>query len=126
MKENINVSHLYEFDKMPMEKMSDKIARKYIYRVNALLVLFDLKKGAIIPDHHHESEQITCIIKGKVRVISEAREFIVSKGEVLLIPPYAVHHFEALEDTHDIDVFSCLRRDWLEATDNYLTGFTQK
>jgi quercetin dioxygenase-like cupin family protein len=114
------IPHLYEFDKMPMEKINDKISRRYVYGVHAMLVLFDLKKGAIIPDHNHESEQVTYIIKGKVRVHSEGKEFIVSKGEVLLIPPYAMHRFEALEDTHDIDVFAPIRKDWIEGTDNYL------
>ena len=110
----------HEFDKMPMEKLNDKVSRRYVYGVNVMLVMFDLKKGAIIPDHHHESEQITYIVKGKVKVFSSGKEFIVSKGEVLVIPPNVVHRFEALEDTHDIDVFSPLRKDWLEGTDNYL------
>ncbi|MBI3259127.1 MAG: cupin domain-containing protein [Ignavibacteriae bacterium] len=109
-----------EFDKMPMEKMNDKISRRYVYGVHVMLVFFDFKKGAIIPEHHHESEQITYIIKGKVRVFSGDKKFVVSKGEVLVIPPNVLHRFEALEDTFDIDVFSPLRRDWLEGTDNYL------
>ena len=53
---------LYEFDNMPMEKLGDKVSRRYIYGENAMLVLFDLKKGAVIPEHHHVSEQITYII----------------------------------------------------------------
>jgi quercetin dioxygenase-like cupin family protein len=105
---------------MPMEKINEKISRRYVYGKNAMLVFFDLKKGAIIPEHHHESEQITYIIKGKVRVFSGEKEFLVAKGEVLLIPSNTPHRFEALEDTFDIDVFSPLRKDWLEGTDNYL------
>lgn len=111
---------LHEFDKMPMEKLNDKISRRYIYGEKIMLVLFDLKKGAIVPEHHHESEQVTYIIKGKVKVFSEGKEFVVAKGEVLVIPSNTPHRFEALEDTFDIDVFSPLRQDWLEGTDHYL------
>lgn len=111
---------LYEFDNMEMEKLNDKISRRYIYGEKAMLVLFDLKKGAVIPEHHHESEQITYIIKGKVRVFSGGKEYVVSKGEVLLIPSNTPHRFEALEDTYDIDVFSPIRQDWLSGTDSYL------
>lgn len=111
---------LYEFDKMPFEKMTDRIFRRYVYGKNGMLCCFDLKKGAVIPEHHHESEQITYIVKGKVKVFSAGKEFLVSKGEVLVIPPNTPHRFEALEDTIDIDVFAPIRRDWIEGTDTYL------
>jgi len=116
----MKLPHLYEFEKMPFEKMNDKVNRRYVYGENAMLCYFDLKKGAIIPEHHHISEQITYIVKGKVRVFSGGKEFIVSKGEVLLIPPNTPHRFEALEDTIDIDIFSPIREDWLAGTDTYL------
>lgn len=113
---------LYEFEKMPFEKMSEKISRRYVYGEKAMLVYFDLRKGAIVPEHHHENEQITYIVKGKVRVIAGGKEFIVSKGEVLHIPSNVPHRFEALEDTIDIDIFSPPRQDWLDGTDTYLKG----
>ncbi len=112
----------YEFEKMPFEKMSDKIGRKYITGENAMLAYFDLKKGAIIPEHHHINEQITYIIRGKVRVLIGKEEFIVRAGEVLHIPPNTPHRFEALEDSIDLDIFSPIRQDWLEGTDTYLKG----
>jgi quercetin dioxygenase-like cupin family protein len=111
---------LHEFEKMPFEKLNNKVSRRYIYGEKVMLVYFDLKKGAIIPEHHHVSEQVTYIVKGKVKVLSGGKEFIVSKGEVLLIPSNTPHRFEALEDTIDIDVFSPPRQDWIEGTDNYL------
>jgi quercetin dioxygenase-like cupin family protein len=112
----------YQFEKMEFEQLSEKIARKYVYGTNAMLVYFMLKKGAIIPKHHHASEQITYIVAGKVKVISQDKEYIVSKGEVLIIPPNTPHFFEALEDTIDVDVFSPIRQDWLNGTDDYLKG----
>jgi quercetin dioxygenase-like cupin family protein len=48
----------YEFDKMEFEELSDKVSRRYVYGKNAMLVCFKLKKGAVIPKHHHVSEQI--------------------------------------------------------------------
>ena len=110
----------YEFEKMPFEKLNDKVSRRFVYGENTMLCYFLLKKGAVIPEHHHESEQITYIVHGKVKVFSGGKEFTVSKGEVLQIPPNTPHRFEALEDTIDIDVFSPIRQDWLDGTDNYL------
>lgn len=109
----------YEFDKMPFEEMNDKVLRRYIYGEHAMLCYFNLLKGAVIPEHHHVSEQITYIIKGKVRVFSAGKEFIVSKGEVIHFPSNLPHRFEALEDTIDIDIFSPPRQDWIDGTASY-------
>jgi quercetin dioxygenase-like cupin family protein len=108
------------FEKMPEEKLSDKISRRYVYGEKAMLVRFELKKGAIIPKHHHHNEQITYIVKGAVVVTIEDKEHHVKAGEVLIIPPNVPHQFEALEDTIDIDVFSPPREDWLKGEDAYL------
>lgn len=118
----MKLPEFHEFEKMPFEKMNDKIYRKYVHGEKAMLVYFDLKKGAIIPEHHHVSEQVTYIVKGKVRVFSGGKEFVVGKGEVLIIPSNTPHRFEALEDTIDIDIFSPPREDWLAGTDTYLKG----
>jgi len=111
---------LIDFEKLPPEKLGDKITRRYVYGENAMLARFDFKKGAIIPKHEHPSEQITYILKGSVRVLVREKEYIVKAGQVLIIPPNTPHEFEALEDTIDLDVFSPPRKDWIEGTDNYL------
>lgn len=113
--------NFYEFEKMEFEQMNDKVFRRYVYGEHAMLCYFKLLKGAEIPEHHHVSEQITYIIKGKVRVFSGGKEWIVKAGEVIHFPSNLPHRFEALEDTIDIDVFSPPRKDWIEGTANYFT-----
>ena len=103
-----------------MEKLSDKASRRFISGEHATLVYFDLKKGALVPTHHHPSEQMSYVIRGKMKVTSEGKEFIVSKGEVIHIAPEVGHQFEALEDSGVIDLFSPPRKDWLEGKDSYL------
>ena len=55
-----------------------------------------------------------------MRIPSEGKEVIVAVGELLQIPPNTPQEFLALEDTYDIDVFSLIRKDWLDGKDNYL------
>jgi quercetin dioxygenase-like cupin family protein len=45
----------------------------------------------------------------------DGEEIIVKEGEVLHIPSGTPHQAEALEDTFELDVFSPIRTDWLEA-----------
>lgn len=111
---------LVQFEKMPAEELSDKVSRQYVYGKEAMLARFVFKKGAIIPEHSHPSEQITYILKGAVKVNIQGKEIIVRSGEVLIIPPNVPHRFEALEDTIDLDVFSPPRQDWIQGTDTYL------
>jgi hypothetical protein len=40
-------------------------------------------------------------------------------GERLHIPSWVEHQAEALEDTFELDVFSPIRHDWLDHTDDY-------
>ena len=43
----------------------------------------------------------------------------VREGEVLLIPSWVEHQVEALDDTLTLDIFSPIRHDWLNGTDDY-------
>lgn len=79
-----------------------------------------LKKDAVVPLHHHESEQITYIMEGALKFELEGREVIVRAGELLLIPSNVPHRAVALEDTLDLDIFAPIRKDWLEKDDSYL------
>jgi quercetin dioxygenase-like cupin family protein len=81
-----------------------------------------LKKGCIVPEHHHVNEQITFITEGALKFWIDGEEIIVRAGEVLTIPSNMPHKAEALEDTVDYDIFNPPRADWINKTDDYLRG----
>src|SRR5436305_9800933 len=113
--------HTYQtWDSVPTERMSDVISRKVISGEKAMVAQVFLKKDAVVPEHFHESEQITYILEGALKFELEGREVIVRKGEVLHIPSNVPHRAIALEDTLDLDIFSPLRLDWLSGQDDYL------
>ncbi len=110
----------YVWDRMEKEVLSPTIARKIISGEKAMVAQVFLAKGAIVPEHHHEAEQITYILEGALRFELEGREVVVAKGEVLRIPSNVPHRAVALEDTLDLDIFSPIRHDWLTKKDDYL------
>ncbi|AMJ67225.1 cupin domain-containing protein [Hymenobacter sp. PAMC 26628] len=113
----------YRWDDMPEERMTDLISRRFITGDKTMLAHVYLKKGALVPKHHHENEQITYILEGALRFYlgdDQAQEIIVRAGEVLHIPSNVPHAAEALEDTLDVDIFSPPRQDWIDKTDAYL------
>lgn len=112
----------HRWDDLPKERMTDVIERRFVTADRIMLAQVFLKKGAVVQRHTHESEQVTYIVEGALRLwLGEGdEEFTVRAGEVLTIPSNVPHRAEALEDTLDIDVFSPPRQDWLEGTDAYL------
>ena len=110
----------YTWDSVPLEVMSDVISRKVISGEKAMIAQVFLKKDGVVPEHHHESEQVTYILEGALKFELEGKKVIVRKGEVLRIPSNVPHRAVALEDTFDLDIFSPIRKDWLEKDDAYL------
>ena len=108
------------WESVPLEVMSDMISRKIITGDKAMVAQVFLKKGAVVPEHHHESEQITYILEGALKFEIEGKVVVVRKGEVLSIPSNVPHRAVAMEDTLDLDIFSPIRVDWLTNNDAYL------
>ena len=113
----------FRWDSMKKERVSDMLERRLITGERIMLAHVYLKKGAIVPLHSHDNEQLTYILEGALRFWigeDQTEEVIVRAGEVLHIPSNVPHKAEAMEDTLDVDVFSPPRQDWLDKTDAYL------
>ena len=102
------------------EAMNDKLWRKVVSGEKAMVAQLGLSKDCVVPLHHHESEQISVVLQGAMKFELEGREVIVRGGEVLVIPSNLPHSALAIEDSTVIEVFSPIRHDWLNGTDNYL------
>ena len=113
----------FRWSEIHKEHLSDEIDRRLVTGDQLMLAHVYLKKGALVPQHHHENEQMTYILEGSLHFYlgeDEEEEVVVSAGEVLHIPSNLPHKAIALEDTLDVDVFTPPRQDWLDGTDDYL------
>ncbi len=122
MTESQNVKW-YRWDDMPKESLTEMLDRRLITGERMMLAHVYLKKGAIVPRHAHDNEQLTYILEGALRFWigeDESATIDVRAGEVLHIPSNVPHKAEALEDTRDVDIFSPPRQDWLDKSDDYL------
>jgi quercetin dioxygenase-like cupin family protein len=116
-------ARLHRWESMPKERLSEKLDRRIITADRMMITHVYLKKGCVVPRHHHENEQITYILEGALRFrLGEdgAQQVDVHAGEVLTIPSNLPHSAEALEDTVDVDIFDPPRKDWLDGSDQYL------
>jgi quercetin dioxygenase-like cupin family protein len=106
-------ARLHRWDEIALEKITEMVSQKIIAGEREMLAQIYLKRGALVPTHCHESEQMTYVLQGALRFVVAGEEVIVREGEVLHIPSSTPHQAEALEDTFELDVFSPVRLDWL-------------
>ena len=108
---------LHRWDEIALEKVTEMISRKIVSGEREMLAQIYLKRGALVPIHAHDSEQMTYILQGSLRFLIDGEEIIVREGEVLHIPSRLPHQAEALEDTLELDVFSPVRSEWVDPAD---------
>lgn len=113
----------FKWSDVHKERLSDDIDRRLVTGDQLMLAHVYLKKGALVPQHQHDNEQMTYILEGALHFYlgeDGKEEIVVAAGEVLHIPSNLPHKALALEDTLDVDVFTPPRQDWLDGTDDYL------
>lgn len=114
------MSEWRRWDEVEREAINPQFERQLISGERIMLARIFLRRGAVIPLHSHENEQISWVLEGSLRFSLEGREVVVAAGEVLTIPGGVPHAAVAIEDTVNLDVFSPPRADWLEKRDAYL------
>ena len=106
----------HRWDEIALEKITEMISRKIVAGDREMLAQTYLKRGAQVPMHTHESEQMTYVLQGALRFLVDGEEIIVQGGRG---PAHSIgtpHQAEALEDTFELDVFSPIRADWLDVS----------
>jgi quercetin dioxygenase-like cupin family protein len=113
----------HRWDDLPREQLNPLLGRRLIVGGDLMIAHVYLAKGAVVPKHAHENEQVTYILEGGLRFVlgeDEDETVDVRAGEVLCIPRNLPHSAVALEDTLDVDIFHPPRADWLDGSDAYL------
>lgn len=106
----------------PVEKISEQVERQAVWGEKSTLARMRLAQGAHVSKHSYESEQITCLLSGAMRMRLGDTELRLHAGEVLVIPSAMEHEVWVLEDTVVLDFFAPAREDWRRGRSQYLAG----
>lgn len=73
---------------------------------NGLFTIWKFEKGAFVPVHDHDTDQITYMLKGEVKIVqgSDKKEFIFKEGDTFVLPAYIFHYLEATQDSEMVGV----------------------
>ena len=97
---------LYRWDEIALEKITEMISRKVVRGVHEMVTQVYLKRGALVPLHAHDEEQMTYVLQGALQFMVGGEDIRVEEGELLHIPGGVAHQAVALDDTFVLGVFS--------------------
>ena len=72
----------------------------------------EIKKGSIVPEHHHQQEQITYILEGQLNMVIGGKPYSLTAGSYFIIHSNVPHSAVAITDCLVIDTFSPVREDY--------------
>ena len=101
---------------VPLTDLGGGVVRKVLaYSENLMNVELKFEKGAIGAKHSHPHEQIGYIISGSLLFQEEGREDkVLVTGDSYYVEPDVVHGVVALEETMLLDIFTPMRKDFVE------------
>ena len=111
---------IHRWDEIEREQMTPEIARQVVHADRMTIARIYLKKGSVVGRHHHEHEQVSYVLEGRLRFDFDGEEKVVGAGELMQIDSQRPHLVEALEDSVALDLFQPVRDDWLRGDDAYL------
>jgi quercetin dioxygenase-like cupin family protein len=91
--------NLCRWDELPLEKVTEMVARKVIASGPSTLTQAYFKKGAVVPTHTHVTEMVIYVLQGALRTQVDREDVTVREGEVLIVPAGVPHQAESLDDT---------------------------
>lgn len=113
---------LHDWQGSDVERMNERVARRVLHTERMTIAKLELRKGAHVPRHHHENEQVSMVETGLLRFVFDDGEVLVGAGQSVVIPSHAPHSVDALEDCTVTDLFAPQREDWIRGDDAYLRG----
>ena len=111
----LDYRHL-DWDAVPAERIAPGIERRMVWGERLMMCRLVFDPGVVTPVHSHPHEQLTLVVRGRVRFTIDGGERIASTGDVLLFPANVPHGATMLDETVElIDIFSPIREDFLPA-----------
>ena len=99
---------------VPVERPAEGIERQMVVGNNLMLCRFRFAAHLVTPEHSHPHEQMSIVVKGRVRFFIEGEERVANPGDVLHFPSDCWHGATMMdEEVELIDIFSPIREDFL-------------
>lgn len=85
---------------------------KMVHSESMTWVFWDVKKDAVVPEHHHVHEQIMHVVEGTFEFTVGGKTGVYHPGDVVIIPSNIPHSGKGLTACKLMDVFSPAREEY--------------
>ncbi|MGV3492057.1 MAG: cupin domain-containing protein [Devosia sp.] len=103
---------LHDWDGVPERTVFPGFHGRFIHSGRMTFARWRIDAGAVLPEHHHEHEQVAMVLGGEIELTVDGVTQRVKAGGVLVIPPNAVHSGRAITAVDVIDAFAPVREDY--------------
>jgi quercetin dioxygenase-like cupin family protein len=98
---------------LPLQRIWDGVAARSVHGERLSLGIVELDPGAVVPEHHHEQEQLGMVLSGRMHFRIGEDTKSLGPGETWTIPSNVPHEVTAgPEGAVVIDIFAPVRADW--------------
>lgn len=101
-----------QFENSEQRELIPGFLVRFIHTDAQTLALFEVKKGAVLPEHSHFNEQISQVLEGAFELTIDGEKKICQPGDVAIIPPNVLHSGVAISDCKILDIFTPAREDY--------------
>jgi quercetin dioxygenase-like cupin family protein len=102
----------YDVSSLPTRELIPGHRGRFIHSAHTTHVYWQIEADAVLPEHSHPHEQIVNMLEGTYELVVGGEHFVLSAGEVLVIPGGVVHGGRAHTDCRILDVFSPVREEY--------------
>ena len=99
-----------DLEQIPAREIVPGYSVKLVHSEFMSVAYWDIKAGALMPEHSHLHEQIANLIEGEFELTVAGETQVLKPGSIVIIPPDVRHSGKALKDTRMIDVFYPTRK----------------
>jgi quercetin dioxygenase-like cupin family protein len=117
------MGYYHHWDDFPLREISylkgspesSKLLVRIMSSSRIMVTQINAKKGASVPLHHHEAEQIIIVLKGRIRArTGKDSSELLGSGGLWVVPADMPHGVDYIEDTDAIEMVSPIRLDNFE------------
>jgi quercetin dioxygenase-like cupin family protein len=103
---------LITLDALPIREIFPGLRARLVHTDRVTHSWVDLDEGATFPEHHHPHEQVVSILAGELEIVVDGERYLLTPGQVFVIPPHAAHSGRALTNCRVLDAFAPVREDY--------------
>ena len=99
------------FNNITSKELIPGFSVQLIHTESQTFALFEIEKGAELPEHFHIHEQVSQVLEGEFELTIDGSTKICKKGDIAIMQPNVVHSGKAVTNCKILDVFTPVRED---------------